>query len=183
MPRTNARTEAEDDRLAHPVLDRDLLETQEMEIMEAMGRDPEVEVDDIDDEDVLPNLPPIPGFHVCYLSTTHRSDTIYKRERMGYVPVTEDDLPETLRSPMRLKDGEYQGRFGVGEMLAYKIPIERYQRLMMLRHHTRPLDAENSLKAQAFDFMKDRRGEPLVREVGEGIVEFGGKIRTPTFTE
>ena len=45
-------------------------------------------------QEALPTLPEIPGFHTCWLSTTNQYDPIHKRLRMGYTPVTPQDLPD-----------------------------------------------------------------------------------------
>lgn len=164
-------------------IDRSALEEDEAEILDRLSPQGAVHDsdEDLDVEDILPRLPEIPGWHVCYLSTTHRTDTIWKRERLGYVPVTDEDLPEGMRNTMRLKDGDNQGKIGFGEMLAYKIPVDRYSRLMRMRHHQRPLEFEEQLKANAFSFLKDRKGAPLITEVGNGILDLGGRVREPVF--
>ena len=43
-------------------------------------------------QSALPNAPLIPGWHVCWLSTTNSYDSIDKRVRLGYVPVMEQDV-------------------------------------------------------------------------------------------
>ena len=35
----------------------------------------------------LPDLPPVPGFHLCWLTTTNPRDSIPMRLRLGYEPV------------------------------------------------------------------------------------------------
>ena len=45
-------------------------------------------------QESLPKPPDIPGFHVCWLSTTNGYDPIHKRMRMGYEPVKVEDVPE-----------------------------------------------------------------------------------------
>lgn len=41
----------------------------------------------------LPDLPPIPGHHVCWLTTTNPRDPIHGRIRLGYTPVKTTDIP------------------------------------------------------------------------------------------
>ena len=43
--------------------------------------------------DALPDLPIIPGYHMCWLSTTNSSDPIARRMRLGYTPVRSEDIP------------------------------------------------------------------------------------------
>ena len=43
--------------------------------------------------DALPNIPDIPGFHVCWLTTTNKNDTIQQRLRLGYQLIKASDVP------------------------------------------------------------------------------------------
>ncbi len=86
--------------------------------------------------DVLPDLPDIPGYHVCWLSTTHPSDTIPRRMRLGYTPVTAEEARGMEYAT--LKTGEHQGLIGVNEMVAFKLPTTLYQRFMQEAHHNEP---------------------------------------------
>jgi hypothetical protein len=43
-------------------------------------------------QEALPNPPAIPGFHLCWLSTTNQYDPIHKRVRLGYTPVKAEDV-------------------------------------------------------------------------------------------
>ena len=42
-------------------------------------------------QSALPKLDPLPGWHLCWLSTTNSYDSIDKRMRLGYVPVKSDE--------------------------------------------------------------------------------------------
>ena len=44
-------------------------------------------------QSALPKVPDIPGWHLCWLSTTNGYDSIDKRMRLGYVPVKAEELP------------------------------------------------------------------------------------------
>jgi len=44
-------------------------------------------------QSALPKVPEIPGWHLCWLSTTNAYDSIDKRMRLGYVPVMADEFP------------------------------------------------------------------------------------------
>jgi len=92
----------------------------------------------------LPNLPPIPGYHVCWLTTTNPRDNLAQRRQVGYEPVTPEDIPgfEHIRS----KDGEMAGFISVNEMVAFKIPERLYQAYMMAVHHDSPLEEEQKLQ-------------------------------------
>lgn len=119
--------------------------------------------------DVLPNLPDIPGYHVCWLSTTHQSDTIPRRMRLGYEPIKSDEIAGFEFAS--LKTGEYAGYVGVNEMVAFKLPLNLYQAYMQEAHHNEParqvevIDSQiDALKGQA-----ERDGGKIVE--GDGMEE------------
>lgn len=41
----------------------------------------------------LPKTPDLPGWHLCWLSTTNSYDSIDKRIRLGYIPVKSEEFP------------------------------------------------------------------------------------------
>lgn len=114
----------------------------------------------------LPDLPKIPGYHVCWLTTTNPRDSIAHRSRLGYEPVKPEDVPgyhiETVRT------GEYAGFIGVNEMLAFKIRDELYLRFMHEAHHNLPREEEQKI-IDAADAMKRQ-----VQEVGGDVYEGDG---------
>lgn len=118
-------------------------------------------------DSVLPNLPPIPGFHVCWLSTQNREDSIDTRVRRGYVPVTPEDMAGF--SFPSIKTGEYAGMIGVNEMLAYKIPNNLYQHFMVKRHHTDPKEQEGRVKDSYAELLANQR------QSGTSIMAGGGR--------
>src|SRR5262245_22615863 len=61
----------------------------------------------------LPDLPKIPGYHVCWLTTTNQSDSIQSRMNLGYEPITEEDMPGWGHAT--LKTGNYIGCIGINE--------------------------------------------------------------------
>ena len=68
----------------------------------------------------LPDLPKIPGWHTCWLTTTNPRDSIQMRIRLGYQPVKPEDVPGWEYAT--LKTGDWVGFIGVNEMLAFKLP-------------------------------------------------------------
>ncbi|MFZ9183829.1 MAG: hypothetical protein ACO214_11170 [Hylemonella sp.] len=44
-------------------------------------------------QSALPDLPKIPGYHTCWLTTTNPRDSIQGRVRLVYVPVKPEDVP------------------------------------------------------------------------------------------
>ena len=120
--------------------------------------------------EALPDLPPIPGWHICWLSTTNNYDTIPKRMRLGYVPVKPEDLKSVDGDDFQslvLKGGSFGGMVGWNEMLAYKIPMDRYQAIMAFLHHEKPLEDESMITAE-LEGLTDASGRTLARDVGEG---------------
>jgi hypothetical protein len=101
----------------------------------------------------LPDLPKIPGYHVCWLTTTNPRDTINMRQRLGYEPVKPEDIPGWEASS--IKSGEWTGFIGVNEMLAFKIPTSLYEKYMQEAHHDAPLRELEKL-TDTSDFMKQQ---------------------------
>jgi len=109
----------------------------------------------------LPDLPKIPGYHSCWLTTTHPRDSIQGRMRLGYEPVKPEDVPGWEYAT--IKTGEYVGMIGVNEMLAFKLPMRLYETYMREAHFAAPLREDEKLQAMV-DQMKD------------GIMAAGGAI-------
>lgn len=91
----------------------------------------------------LPDLPPIDGYHVCWLTTTNPKDPVYGRVRMGYQLIKPEEIPGFEH--VSLKSGEYAGYVGVNEMLAAKIPLHLYNEYMKELHYRQPLAEEEKL--------------------------------------
>ena len=115
-----------------------------------------------DFEDVaLPSPPSLPGWHLCWLTTTSQYDTMQKRARLGYTVVRQDELPEFV-----VNNGSPDGTIRCNEMILCKIDVDRYQALMRHYHHKKPLEHD----ASAFRQMKnvadttDNGGHSVVRD-------------------
>lgn len=130
--------------------------------------------------DVLPSLPPIRGFHVCWLTTSSNTDTVAKRMRLGYVPVVKEDVPQ-FEHLQNAKGTASEGLIQWNEMVAYKIPMERYQALMRHLHHNKPMEDERMIAENAKEAMADKSGKPLIRDVGDGTASLGEDVRAPRF--
>lgn len=119
--------------------------------------------------DALPSIPEIPGYHVCWLTTTNKADTIQQRIRLGYELIRGEDVPgmELVTN----KTGEYAGCVAVNEMIAAKLPNSLYQRFMQEAHHDAPLREEEKL-AETAELMREqaeRSGGRLLE--GDGMSE------------
>lgn len=119
--------------------------------------------------EALPKVPPIPGFHLCWLSTTNQGDPIHKRMRLGYTPVTVDEVQGF--DHMRLKSGQFEGAVSINEMILFKVPVERYQDLMVMAHHDMPLEEEGRIQEQVNKMagQRDSSNRPLVTVEGDGL--------------
>lgn len=136
-------------------------------------------------QSALPDIPPIDGWHVCWLTTTNPSDTINSRRKLGYVPVELSDVPgyhfDTIKS------GEYEGCIGVNEMVAFKLPMYLYEMYMKEAHHDRPLSEEQMLVPDPERF-RELAGQAGVKRpkavkitVEEGSAALGQDLTPPPF--
>jgi hypothetical protein len=131
-------------------------------------------------QEALPTPPEIPGFHLCWLSSTNQYDPIHKRTRLGYTQVKADELPGF--DTYKVKSGEHEGFVACNEMLLYKLPMDIYQDLMSEMHHYAPLDEQEKIQVQQEQLMgnKDSSGRPLVMIEGDGM-KFDQTAKLPVF--
>jgi len=118
-------------------------------------------------QSALPDLPEIPGFHTCWLTTTNPRDSIQARVRLGYEPIRAEDIPGWEYATN--KTGDYVGMIGVNEMLAFKLPLNLYKIYMKEAHHDAPLREEQKLQDTA-DLMLEQasKSKSRISEVGDG---------------
>ena len=134
-------------------------------------------------QNVLPDLPKIPGHHVVWLSTTNQADNIAHRMRLGYEPVTRADVAGWNYDQMSLKTGEYAGLIGINEMVAYKISDKLYQAFMREAHHNAPNQQSEKL-VQDVDMIKSqaKSGKSYVAQYdGQDSIEHELRTPNPTF--
>jgi len=132
-------------------------------------------------QSALPKLPELPGWHLCWLSTTNAYDSIDKRIRLGYVPVKADEFPNF--DNYRVKAGEHVGFIACNEMILHKIPMDMYQDIMLQMHHEAPMDEADKIKVQVEQLQgnRDSSGKSLGMVEGEGYGQFDQSVRTPVF--
>ena len=166
----------EDDRLKKPEFDvvgrRETRRSQDRQVTENR----EVSEDDRLEmfrnqlfNDALPDLPDVPGYHMCWLTTQNPRDPIHRRMQLGYEPVRPDEIPGMEYAS--IKTGEWTGFIGVNEMLAFKLPTSLYNRFMQEAHHDAPLREENKL-AEVADSIREqaeRAGSTMYE--GDGLSE------------
>ena len=128
---------------------------------------------------VLPDLPKLSGYHTCWLSTSNQADSIAHRMRLGYQPISREDVPGWNFDTMSLKTGEYAGLIGINEMVAFKISDKLYQAFMREAHHDGPnrqseklVSDVEAIKAQAAE------GKAYVQQF-DGQDELAKELRTP----
>lgn len=125
----------------------------------------------------LPQLPPIPGYHLCWLSTTNSKDTIHARLRIGYELVRPEEVIGW--SNLKLNNGEFAGYVGVNEMVLAKLADGLYQRFMTHLHHKLPLDEAAKLRYRAEELKSQAQGYGADVEIGEGIMKIDQHVRAP----
>jgi hypothetical protein len=132
-------------------------------------------------QSALPKVPEIPGWHLCWLSTTNGYDSIDKRMRLGYVPVKADELPGF--DNYRVKAGEDIGFIACNEMRLYKLPMEVYQEVMTQMHHEAPMEEADKVQIQVEQLQgnRDSSGRSLGSVEGEGFGNLNRNVQTPVF--
>lgn len=129
----------------------------------------------------LPDLPQIPGWHPIWLTTMNPRDSIQTRIRMGYEPITIEDVPHWEN--YSIKTGDYQGLFGVNEMLAFKLPDRLYKMYMKENHHDAPNREEEKLNATLLAIKEQAERSRARVDVEEGTAEMGRGPTQPIFEQ
>jgi hypothetical protein len=139
------------------------------------------------DQVALPTPPRIPGWHLCWLTTGSQYDSVQKRQRLGYIPVTASEVPSFETGGAA--SAQFEGAITCNEMVLFKIRDDRYQAIMKMFHHTRPLNEEQSIyeRAMAQTGEEDSSGRRLGQTEGDGFTQLGKNIAVaqqgaPTFT-
>lgn len=135
------------------------------------------------DEAMLPNIPPIPGYHVVWLTSSNTRDTLAMRHRQGYVPVTEEDVNGFQLSTD--KGGVQDGLIRVNEMVAYKLPMSLYNMYMQQNHHYRPAAEETKLTDTATGLRQKAKSQGSDVDEGDGVEALRKleAIQVPDFSE
>ena len=117
--------------------------------------------------DALPDIPKIPGYHVCWLTTTNQRDSIQRRAQLGYEPVRPEDAPGLEFATVN--SGEMAGLISVNEMVAYKLPDRLYQAFMKEAHYSAPLREEQKLADTADQIRQQAESSGSRIIEGDGI--------------
>jgi hypothetical protein len=116
----------------------------------------------------LPDIPKdiIPGFHLCWLSTTNTYDSIDKRMALGYEPVKASDLGKGFEGLGKMSSGKFEGCVSCNEMVLFKLPEDVYQEVMRMLHLEDPLEHQRNITAQVRDTAQGNKGGRSVLEGG-----------------
>ena len=125
---------------------------------------------DTQHQTVLPSLPNQDGYHLCWLSTTNPRDSVHWRLSVGYELIRLADCPGW--DGVQAGNKDYAGIASVAEMVAARIPITLYNKLMRAVHHNLPLHEEEKLQSQT-QLVRDRaeRHGTRVTELGSGTAD------------
>ena len=131
----------------------------------------------------LPDIPPIPGFHVVWLASNNPRDSLQMRQRMGYTPVTDEDVKgfEFVAD----KGGATDGLIRVNEMVAYKLPSNLYNLYMRENHHERPAAEETKLTDAVTAVKEAMRSKGGHVDEGDGVeaLRLLDRVEVPDFTD
>ena len=116
----------------------------------------------------LPDLPKdaIPGFHLCWLSTTNQYDSIDKRLALGYEPVKAAELGNGFESLGKMSSGKFEGCVSCNEMVLFKLPEEIYQEVMRMLHLEDPLEHQRNITASVRSNSQEGKGGRSILEGG-----------------
>lgn len=133
---------------------------------------------DTQHQTVLPSLPNQDGYHLCWLSTTNPRDSIHWRISIGYELVRLTDCPDW--DGVKSDKADYAGVVSVAEMVAAKIPVSLYNKLMRAVHHRLPMHEEEKLRSQT-ELVRDRaeRHGTRVTEIGSGTADIVQRAKPP----
>lgn len=127
----------------------------------------------------LPNPPALAGYHLCWLTSSSQYDSIQKRQRLGYTPVRQSEMPGFDASNGQVLAG-YDGFVTCNEMVLCKIENKRYQQIMSFYHHKKPLEEEEGIVGKF-----NAQGERLT-DVDDGVKAMEAEVarerlKTPSF--
>ena len=108
----------------------------------------------------------IPGFHLCWLSTTNTYDSIDKRMALGYEPVKASELGIGFEGLGKMSSGKFEGCVSCNEMVLFKLPEDVYQEVMRMLHLEDPLEHQKNITANVRDTAQGNKGGRSVLEGG-----------------
>ena len=132
-------------------------------------------------ESTLPNLPKRPGWHSCWVSTTHPTDTPMRRKRFGYRFIRYEDLSHEgwAADVDAVKDGHFAGAVMWRELVAMECTMSDFNDYMREFHFDQPAEQIEGIFEnldQTGDEAK-RRGGKITLE--EGLEEMRKRMQRP----
>lgn len=118
---------------------------------------------------VLPDPGELPGYKLIWLSTTNQQDPVQSRMRLGYTPVTPEEMPGF--SHESLKSAAMPGCIGVNEMVLFKLPTELWERYMREMYHDAPAEEEQRLYVNAQEAANQVQARGGRVEMGDGFTD------------
>lgn len=135
------------------------------------------------DQAALPDIPPIPGYHVVWLASNNPRDSLAMRQRQGYTPV----LPEDVKGFEFVTDkaNNSDGLIRVNEMVAFKLPMSLYNLYMRQNHHYKPAQEETKLTDTATNLKQRAQADGADVDEGDGVEALRKleQIPVPDFSE
>jgi len=132
-------------------------------------------------QSVLPQVPEMPGFHLCWVSTTNSTDPIHKRMQVGYTPVKASEIPGFDQYKIA-SENEFNGCIACNEMLLFKLPMQIYQDLMAIYHDDMPREQEQAIRDRVNNANEqDSNGRSLLEIEGDFHQLGRQSTRTPIF--
>ncbi len=132
-------------------------------------------------QEALPTVPEIKGYHLIWLSSTSSYDPLHKRLRMGYEPVKAEEIAGF--DVYKMKSGQWDGHITCNEMVLFKIRDEIFQEIMETFHHDMPLEEEQRIRQsiQSMESDTDSDGKRLSKIEGDGFSTLAQRARKPSF--
>lgn len=114
---------------------------------------------------LLPTPPELPGFHLVWLTTDNKKDSLENRFRLGYRLVHPNELPGFAMSSQK-DSAVTSDRITVNEMVLAKIDLDLWKQDMIYLHHTEPNREAQALK-DSVQISKDGKGRDVAYTGGE----------------
>ncbi len=118
-----------------------------------------------DSNTLLPEPPPIPGYHLFWATTTNSRDPVENRIRQRYSFVTRAEMPDFLLSSQKMGEST-EDRIMVNEMVLMKIDQQTWEDDMMDKHYDLPSESIKNLK-DSVRIGQDGRGRQVAYSGGE----------------
>ena len=176
-PPKNARAESPDSRIAAErerderefTEDRELSDDERLELFR-----------DSMQQSVLPNLPPFPGWHTFWATTTNPRDSVQRRLMLGYKLIRVEEFPGW--DGTGVKTAGVDGVVSINEMVAMRIPMRLYVRYMQEAHHHAPLGEEEKIKSIISKAVAET-DQDLITAEGDGTAKLVQRTKMPSFAD